>query len=334
MQLQVPSPEAGNSRSSGSRPSSGLHSLTNTRSVRMSNLPAFLRYKEKSARAVLEFGAQSNAFRPSVPSLGSLGAKSLPRMSPGKLRGTTESSKRESVFPDKASLKDEAERLLQSISDPHSDPNEALFTTDKERFTRAELGHLVSWESVIPRKVFQAYLSYLQKLHKRRYARGKSIHRLKVIKLDISYAIFNLGRAQTIHTAENIFTLDFLLFPVFVGYWSLLVVNMKEREVSYWDPLKKYLYVETLLVCLLQFLGAELLLHESRALEQSEWKDIAYKGVGETQVCPRALSQLYVLRHAEDYVKGWPQELHPEELNHYRERVFMKLVVDWTSHSP
>jgi len=127
---------------------------------------------------------------------------------------------------------------------------------------------------------------------------------------------------------------SYLLFPVFVGYWSLLVLNVRERTVTYFDPMKKYLYVETLLVCLLQYLGSELLLHESRALEMSDWKDILYKGATETHSFAKAHSSLYVLKHAEDYVKGWPQGVHPADLQQYRERVFFKLVTDWSAHSP
>ena len=172
----------------------------------MHNLPSFMRYKEQSARTVFDLGTPaSTGLKSSVPTLGSLGSKSLPRPGAGRLR-TTESSKRDSL-PDKASIKEEAERLLHSISDPQSDPNEAIFTTNKERFTRVDLNQLVS-EDAIPRKILQAYLSHLQKVHKRRYARGKSTHRLKLFKLDLSYDIFNRGRAQSVHCAENIFTLE------------------------------------------------------------------------------------------------------------------------------
>ena len=173
----------------------------------MHNLPSFLKFKEHSARTVFDLGTPlSGGLRSPVPTLGSLGSKSLPRPGIGRLRLTTESSKRDTL-PDKASIKEDAERLLHSLSGPQSDPNEALFTTNKERFTRVDLSQLVS-EEAVPRKIFQAYLSHLQKVHKRRYARGKSTHRLKLFKLDLSYDIFNRGRAQSIHSAENIFTLE------------------------------------------------------------------------------------------------------------------------------
>ena len=175
--------------------------------MRMRNLPSFMRYKEQSARTVFDLATPtSGGIRQSVPTLGSLGSKSLPRHGAGILRNTTGSSKRDAVL-DKASIKDEAERLLHSLSDPQSDPNEALFTTNKDRFTRVDLSQLVS-EDAVPRKILQAYLSLLQKVHKRRYARGKSTHRLKLFKLDLSYDIFNRSRAQSVHCAENIFTLE------------------------------------------------------------------------------------------------------------------------------
>lgn len=112
------------------------------------------------------------------------------------------------------------------------------------------------------------------------------------------------------------------------------MLNVRERTVTYFDPVKKYLYVETLLVCLLQYLGSELLLHESRALEMSEWTDIYYKGTTESPSFSKAQSSLYVLKHIEDYVKGWPQGVQPSDLHQYRERVFLKLVTDWSVRSP
>lgn len=101
--------------------------------------------------------------------------------------------------------------------------------------------------------------------------------------------------------------------------------------MHYFDPLKKFLYVESLLICLFQYLRSELLLHESKALEQTEWKDVFYRGSAETSLFPKEESLIYVLSHAESYVKGTPDLLKPEDLFKFRERVFLKLVAGWSS---
>ena len=205
--------ESGSHRSSHS---GTIKSLLSSNAVKTKHLPSFLRFPDAAPGLPLDLEAPSTALqsiKSSIPALGMLGSKSLPkgvlssssRKSLG--RSSNGSGKREEQVVDKSALLEEADRLMRTIDDEGTDPEEALFTTDKDRFTRDDLRMLLYGPSA-PKKFLQAYLSHLGKVHGKRYARGKTTDRVKIYKVSFASEIFNAGRAKLVHCSENVLKLE------------------------------------------------------------------------------------------------------------------------------
>lgn len=114
-----------------------------------------------------------------------------------------------------------------------------------------------------------------------------------------------------------------------MGYWTLLVVNSRDQSVLYLDPLKRYSYMDGLLVALLQFLKGELVHHLHKRIEHSAWRDVFYRENTEKQRFVHSESCLYVLKHARGYAKGEHKDLVLGDLEGYSEEV-LKTVVNFS----
>ena len=105
-----------------------------------------------------------------------------------------------------------------------------------------------------------------------------------------------------------------------------MVVNSRDRSVLYLDPLKRYSYMDGLLVALLQFLKGELVHHLHKRIEHSAWRDVFYRENSEKERFGNGDSCWYVLCHARAYAHGEHRDLSSEELQGYGESVLRTVV--------
>lgn len=111
-----------------------------------------------------------------------------------------------------------------------------------------------------------------------------------------------------------------------MGYWTLLVVNSRDRSVLYLDPLKRYSYMDGLLGSLVEFLRGEIVQHSHRKIESTAWRDIYFRENLETQRFTQAESAMYVMKHAEGFAKGEHKELTSSDLQSFGASVVRAVV--------
>jgi Ulp1 family protease len=76
---------------------------------------------------------------------------------------------------------------------------------------------------------------------------------------------------------KNIFNYDLVIFPVYVNYWSLLVIDLVKKKTIYFDPLKQYRHLENILVKAFKFVEDEVRLNFNQQIGNTSYKDLVFE---------------------------------------------------------
>jgi Ulp1 family protease len=76
---------------------------------------------------------------------------------------------------------------------------------------------------------------------------------------------------------KNIFDYEVVIFPVYVNYWTLLIIDFTRKKTIYYDPLKLNRYLENILVKVFKFIEEELKLNFHQKIEFSEYRDLTFE---------------------------------------------------------
>ena len=319
--------------------SSTFRGLVNSKNIKQKALPKFLRDDKAAVRPslTLPFGPQSESGTESLEMLHSAEEMSLlsSHFSSLKPRSMfTPSPQRPLKLPHEPSPESDltarreakAEELLLEVKQGLGESREEVFCIKGESFTREELGKVLG-ESEVPRKAMQAFLKAMNQENRRMM----DVQSVKIFSIAFTQQIFSKGKASTLHSKSDPLKYEYpphslLLFPIYVGYWTLLVVNSRDRSVLYLDPLKRYSYMDGLLVALLQFLKGELVHHLHKRIEHTAWRDIFYRENKETQRFTHAEAPFYVLKHAQGFAKGEHRDLTNRDLVNFGEMVLKSVI--------
>ncbi|CAG9328431.1 unnamed protein product [Blepharisma stoltei] len=156
-------------------------------------------------------------------------------------------------FPSK--FQDPKDHFRSSVFDHFKDPTEILIHTKNYELSRDELATLQPFVQ-ISLKVVNAILSIYKLKNQERKNTDKIYDRVFVSSIELSKKVFS--NSEDFHVSQNIFKHDFLLFPVFVGFWTLLVVNLRERQVNYYDPTRSFTYSEDAFNSFFEFFKREM----------------------------------------------------------------------------
>lgn len=115
------------------------------------------------------------------------------------------------------------------------------------------------------------------------------------------------------------------MFPLFIGYWTLLVVNNREKTAKYFDPVGIEKNEKQVFSALYDFLKQEIQFHQGRSIDKTRWKQLECERVNEEEPYDHIDSAVYILRQALKYSTGKDIELAPQVLNDYRTRLLVLL---------
>lgn len=170
-----------------------------------------------------------------------------------------------------------------------------------------------------PDVLVDAYMSVLKHL-----TRNKT-QKILISNAAFSRAIFLEGKSYEISIHKNILAYDWLLFPLKTSNWALLAVDMKERLVYFYDPVKDHSQINRLLSELFAFLRAFILQTENKQLEATEWRDLYYKFLKNPKFEPRD-SGAFICKQAETIFKNKRRKLDPAQVKTYRQEILISLM--------
>ena len=94
----------------------------------------------------------------------------------------------------------------------------------------------------------------------------------------------------------------------------------------YLDPLKRYSYMEGLLIALVQFLKGELVHHAHKKIEHTAWRDIFFRENTERTKFTHSESPFYILKHAEGFSKADHRDLTSSDLSGFGGSILRAVV--------
>lgn len=232
--------------------------LTNKKSLIMSSMPFFLQGLQKEPNQVKK-GQNFNT-------------KSPEENSP-VMHGPSESFNQLQNERNKAK-----DPLKKRLDYPESDENERSFfleqidffdrivTEDREKqvlkFSHLNLTvqELIDFKDnkEISRNFIDYCLGIFQKINKDLLVQDKNCSKVLLSSTSFAWKIFNQESFKNIHFHDFCFEFANIIFPIYVGYWSLLVIWREEHKVFYYQVGDRgNLYLKSILINCYKFLNQE-----------------------------------------------------------------------------
>lgn len=215
---------------------------------------------------------------------------------------------------------------LASINDTNKDIREVVATIKFYELTRGEIRNWLNCSPDIS-SVIDAYFSIIQDQNKLKLQTTEGSLRVLLGNTDISNAI--LGKSDSLHSSNYILRYDKAIYPVFRHHWCLLVVDVRERRVTYYDPTKRDEDLTETLIALFRFLKSEMAHHEHRNIEETTWRDFSYRTPEMLAKFSPQDSAVFICKLAEQIANGEALQVAVSSASQYRRDVVQALV----SHS-
>ena len=149
--------------------------------------------------------------------------------------------------------------------------------------------------------------------------------RVIIVKTSFAQKVFQSKEKISIRSKKNLLNFEYLLFPLFIGYWTLLVVNNREKTARYYDPIGIEKNEKQIFVGLFDFLRQEVNFHQGRSFESTRWKQLDCRRINEEEAYDHIDSAVYILRLALKVATGKNIEITPEVLSEHRNRLLIML---------
>lgn len=246
---------------------------------------------------------------------------------------TADTSTIESLKPERLSQFTEAiasktnasSDFLNYVFDSKLNPDQPLLRIGKIELTRKDLSSLRPGK-LLPINLIDACLSCYKKKNKKMFKKSDVHPRVVMIKTNFAKKVFHSKEKIAIRSKKYLLNFDYLLFPLFIGYWTLLVVNCKEKSAVYYDPMGIENNDKGIFNCLFEFLKQELSFHQNIGIEKTRWRYLEYKRVNEQEPFDHIDTEIYILRMALKVCTGKNLEISPKEMNEYRKDLIALLL--------
>jgi len=268
-------PHSSSSRTQAVQPFARINSRL---SLVNSGLPSFLRIDTKDPFEYLRRSSLSStmSFAPQN--------RSSPEVTQGFI---TERTKSDTIDSERGSF----------VFEEEGDPQEKLLRISKNFLTRGHLLGLKSGKSLSKRVVSSIITIFRIMSNKVAPLKQKTMifrttYPSKLLK--------NNELSASSFSGESPFEYRYLVFPLFVGHWCLLVIDLVRVKAYYYDCVNKHLYIENILAAGFKFLKDELNWHERTNIESTSFRNLTYEKVQETQTWKETDSAVYVLKQVQN----------------------------------
>jgi Ulp1 family protease len=207
--------------------------------------------------------------------------------------------------------------FLNFIFDSKLQQDQPLIRVGKIELTRKDLSCLRPGK-LLPINLIDACLSCYKKKNKKLLQKSNTHPRVIIVKTNFAKKVFQSKEKISIRSKKNMLNFDYLLFPLDISYWTLLVVNCREKSAVYYDPMGIENNDKTIFNCLYDFLKQELNFHQNFQIEKTRWRHLDYKRVNEVEPFDHIDTEIYILRMALKVCTGRDLEINPKKMNDYR----------------
>jgi hypothetical protein len=191
------------------------------------------------------------------------------------------------VATNTSSIKTEDSKMLQK-SEPRSyrqifdlvfnksqDANELLLKVGQQSLTRGDLQTLEP-DSRIDRKVIDACLRCFKHINRKQFKSNEENERVLIIDTSYSESVFT-SRVQPM-TGRNPLKYNKVLFPLFLGYWTLVSLDNQCIKLSIFNVFDEET-TRKITLSVNEFIKQQLKYHEKKNLESSGWRDLVVENL-------------------------------------------------------
>jgi hypothetical protein len=212
--------------------------------------------------------------------------------------------------------------LFSYVFDNKLHQDEVLLRVGKIELKRKELACLRP-EKLLPINLIDACLSCIKKKNKKMFQKNNTHQRVIIVKTAFAQKVFQSKEKISIRSKKSLLNFEYILFPLFIGYWTLLVVNNREMTARYYDPIG--IEKNEVFAGLFDFLRQEISFHQHRTLESTRWKQLNCQRINEVDAFDHFDSAVYVLRMAFKVASNKNITITPQGLNEDRSKLLILL---------
>ena len=217
-------------------------------------------------------------------------------------------------------LKSESEILAYIYSG--KSPLDTLIKVGKIGLNQDDLKALISGQ--VTQKTIDCILTVIKHINTRAVKENNENNKVLIAKTKFTQKVFHNEKSDS---KIDIFSIQILIFPIFVGHWTVLTFNSKEMVVNYFDPLKNQCYLKEILKNLYRFLRRQTQKSGRESIEKNLKELVFQKVIIAEQFLPED-SALFMLQTILNLASGSYEEVLKEELARYRMN-FLKLIFEF-----
>ena len=205
--------------------------------------------------------------------------------------------------------------LTDSIKD-----SQYLLQVGKVRIKKFELKSLHP-EVCIDRKVIDACLRCFKHINRKMFKLNEDIDRVFIVDTESAQELFT-GRCKESISAKNPLKYNKVLFPLFLGYWTMVVLDNRLIKVSLYNVDRET--EGEVFESIKFFIDQELKFHDKKFIQCSSWGNLQLESL-KTQVLTDAQSSAYTLKLAYKLSVNPETDLNPRTLSNFRNKLLILL---------
>lgn len=206
--------------------------------------------------------------------------------------------------------------ILQFIENAKS-PMSKLLRVGKFELKKDDLNSLVS--GFVSTAVIDATFT-VAKFMNSQLCKGKTGKRVSIAKTKFSQKLFGNDVSSA---ANGDFNCGLMIFPVFVGYWTLLTFNSEQMILSYYDPLNNYKYLKEIIKNFYRYLNKQA--HKIKNLAEKNLKEIVCQKIVNIDIFLEEDSAIYMMKTAIGLCLNEEANLKNEDILRYRGEILILL---------
>lgn len=186
------------------------------------------------------------------------------------------------------------EEIFELVFCEHIKDCQKMLKVGKVKLTKGELKSLHP-EFCIDRKVFDACLRCMKHVNRKYFKINEDRDRVFIADTVFSQALFT-GVGKECPGKRNTLKYNLVLFPLFLGYWTLVVLDNRMIKVTVYNVDDQQTLAE-ILDSIKQFIDNELKNYEKKCIQCSSWSNLQLESI-KTHPISQTESSAYTLKLA------------------------------------
>lgn len=220
--------------------------------------------------------------------------------------------------------KNNTTEIMNLLFDTTKPNDQLLLSIGRIELSRTDLICLKSGK-ILPDNIVDACLKCVKKKNTILLKKGKIKESIYCLSTKFCKYLFQSQGPLPNRLKKNLLGYNYLLFPINIGYWTILIVSTKGKYAKYYDPVGIEKNDNTICTQLFALLKREIKLHENKDIETTRWQRLEYERINEYEAYDHINSSVYIVRQAFKVAICKDIQVRPEILPEHRNKLLYLL---------